>query len=124
MRDAEIAQLRAQTAATAAMLDTAITQLSHLHVSSVPHNRQNPTPYCNPHPIITQFPNPNLQQPHSAPALGNWLPRRPPLTKELVLERTTMIPQCPTSNEDRQQYKADINVWHNTHGMNANLSIT
>jgi hypothetical protein len=124
MRDAEIAQLRAQTAATAATLDTAITQLSHLHVSSAPHNRQNPTSYRNPHPIVTQFHNPNQQQPHSAPAQGNWLLKRPPLTKELVLERTAMIPQRPSSNEGRQQYKADVNEWHNTHGMNATPSIT
>ena len=123
-RDAEIAQLRAQTAATAATLDTTITQLSQLHMSSTPYNRPSPPPYRNPHPIVTQFHTPNQHQPYSAPLPGNWLPKRPPLTKELVLERIMMIPQRPTSNEGKQQYKADIEAWHNTHGVNATPALT
>ena len=125
-RDAEIAQLRAQTSATAATLQTAISQLSNLQLSPAPYNARSPAPNRNLHPVVTQFSLPNQHQPYSAPGLGqgSWLPKRPPLTRESILERVTVIPQRPASNEGKQQYQADVDAWHTTHGREAIPSLS
>ena len=126
-RDAEIAQLRAQISATAVTLQTTIAQLSNLHLSSASYNTCSPIPNQGLHPLVTHFNFPNQHQPHSAPGPesgSNWLLKRPPLTKELVLERIMAIPQRPISNEGRQQYKADINAWHIAHGREAIPSLS
>ena len=125
-RDAEIAQLCAQTSATAATLQTAISQLSHLQLSPAPYNAHHPTPNRNLHPIVTQLNLPNQHQPYSAPSLGqgSWLPKRPPLTRESIMEWVMAIPQHPTSNEGKQQYKADIDAWHATHGRETTPSLS
>jgi hypothetical protein len=54
-RDAEIAQLRAQTSATAATLQIAISQLSNLQLSPALYNTRPLTSNCNLHPIVTQL---------------------------------------------------------------------
>ena len=123
-RDAEIAQLCTQTLATVATLQSTITQLMQLHLTPTSYNTRPPTQYCNPPPIITQYSAGNQPQPYSAPAQGNWQPRRPPPTKEQVLERVTAIPQHSNSNEGRQQYKADIDAWHTAHGAEATSSLS
>ena len=53
MRDAEIVQLCAQTSVMAAILQTAISQLSHLQLSPAPYNARHPMLNCNLYPIVT-----------------------------------------------------------------------
>ena len=120
----EIAQLHTQTSATVATLQSAITQLSQLHVLPPSYAARPPIQYRNPPPIITQFNAASQCQPHSAPAQGNWQPRRPPPMREQVLDRVAAIPQRPNSNEGKQQHKADIDAWHAAHGVEAMPSLS
>ena len=46
-----------------------------------------------------------------------------PLTKELILEQVTAIPQHPAFNKGKQQYKIDIDACHATHGTEATPSL-
>ena len=123
-RDTEMAQLHAQTLATAVTLQSAITQLSQLHVLPLSYAACPPIQYHNPPPIVTQFNAASQPQPHSAPAQGNWQPRCPPPMREQVLDRVAAIPQRPNSNEGKQQHKADIDTWHAAHGVEAMPSLS
>ncbi|KAF8137702.1 hypothetical protein EV363DRAFT_1446483 [Boletus edulis] len=124
-RDAEIAQLRAQTSATAATLQSTITQLSQLHLPpSTPYHARPQTNPRNLPPITTHHNFATQNQPYTAPVQGTWPPRRPPPTREQVLERVMAIPQRPNSGEGKQQYKADIDAWHTAHGADAMVSLS
>ena len=109
-----------------ATLQTTISQLSNLQLSPAPYNTRSPAPNRNLHPVVAQFSLPNQHQPYSLLGLGqgSWLPKRPPLTRESILEWVMVIPQCPVSNEGKQQYQADIDAWHATHGREAILSLS
>ena len=88
------------------------------------YNTRPQTHFCNPPPISTHHSLPTQPQHHPVPIQGTWPLRRPPLTKEQILERVIAIPQWPDLGEGKQQYKADIDAWYATHGADATVSLS